>query len=68
VDLFLKENILFLFYDIMPSFVTSLLLNIFLLFNNYRWEIGCYIVGIRAGRSIRHRLYNFVMSPQAACA
>jgi len=26
----------------MSSFVTSLLLNIFLLFNNYRWEIGCY--------------------------
>jgi len=26
----------------MSSFVTSLLLNIFLLFNNYRWEIGYY--------------------------
>ena len=28
--------------DKMSSFVTSSLLNIFLLFNNYRWEIGCY--------------------------
>jgi len=26
----------------MSSFVTSLLLNIFLLLNNYRWEIWCY--------------------------
>jgi len=55
------------FCDIMSSCVTSLLLNILLLFNIYRREIGCYIVGIRACRSIRPRLYNFVASPHAAC-
>jgi len=47
----LKENILLLFCGIMSSFVISLLFNI------YCREIGCYIVDIRAGRSIRPRFF-----------
>jgi len=43
-EFILIKNILFC--DIMSSFVTSLLLNKFLLFNVYRREEGCYIYNI----------------------
>jgi hypothetical protein len=40
----------------MSSFVTSLLLNIFLLFNNYRWEIGCYMYPILSSSTLLQSL------------
>jgi hypothetical protein len=49
-----------LLYDITSSFVTSSLLNISLLFNNYHREIGYYKVGIRVVRSIRPRIFKYL--------
>jgi hypothetical protein len=54
-----KENILVLFCDIMSSFVTSLLLNKFLLFNIYRMEIDYYSICTHGVQILGLKINNF---------
>jgi len=55
--LFLKENIILLFCEIMSSFCNILIIKKFLLFNIYRWEVGCYTL-----RELTHASYKTCVS------